>query len=122
MTSKGILEINDILNDYSKDIQESITETAIAITKKGVSKLKQTSPKKTGSYRKGWRTKKEKGFGYVRCTIHNETDYQLTHLLEKPHATRNGGETTPIVHIAPVEQECIKEYESEVEKIIKDGG
>lgn len=122
MASKGILEINDILEDYSRDIQEGITENAIQIAKKGASDLRKNSPKKTGDYRKGWRVKTTKGFGFVDCIIHNATDYQLTHLLEKPHATRNGGQTTPKVHIAPVEQECVKEYESKVEDVIKNGG
>lgn len=126
MAVKGILEINDILNDYSKDIQDGITEEAQAVARKGVAELKNTSPKMTGSYRKGWRVTTTKGVGFVECIIHNATDYQLTHLLEKPHAIRNKygtwGTSTPKVHISPVEQSCVKEYENEVEKIIKNGG
>ena len=66
MASKGILEINDILEDYSRDIQEGITENAIQIAKKGASDLRKNSPKKTGAYRKGWRVKTTKGFGFVK--------------------------------------------------------
>ncbi len=118
----SILDINEILNEYSKDIQEGITEKAISVAKKGADELKQTSPKRTGKYRKGWRVKTQKGYGYVNCTIHNATDYQLTHLLEKPHATRNGGKTKPKVHIAPVEEKCNQEYQREVENVIRNGG
>lgn len=121
-SNKGILEINDILNEYSTDIQEAITTTAQTIAKEGVSELKNTSPKRTGKYRKGWRVSTTKGKGYVECIIHNATSYQLTHLLEKPHLTRNGGKTTPKVHIAPVEQKCVSQYEKDVENIIKNGG
>lgn len=120
--SNSILDIKDILNDYSDEIQEAITQEAIKVAKDGAKELKSTSPKKTGSYRKGWRVKTVKRKGYVECVIHNATDYQLTHLLEKPHATRNGGKTTPKVHIKPVEEKCIKTYEKSIERIIKNGG
>jgi hypothetical protein len=122
MAVKGILEINDILNEYSSDIQEGITADAQRVAKEAQAELRNTSPKRTGEYRKGWRVKTEKGNGYVDCIVHNATDYQLTHLLEKPHLKRNGGMTTPKVHIAPVEQKAVKQYERDVENIIKNGG
>lgn len=122
MAVKGIMQINDILDEYSNDIQEGIQEDAIRVSKEAVSELKNTSPKRTGDYRKGWRVQKDKGRGYISCIVHNATDYQLTHLLEKPHLTRNGKLTTPKVHIAPVESKAIKDYEREVENTIKNGG
>ena len=122
MPKNGVLDITEILNEYSTDIQEAITEEAQIVAKQGISTLKATSPKKTGDYRKGWRVKTTKGQGFVECIIHNATDYQLTHLLEKPHLLRNGARSTPQVHIAPVEQDCIGEFENNVEKIIQNGG
>ena len=122
MPKNSVLDITEILNEYSTDIQEAITEEAQSVAKQGISTLKATSPKKTGSYRKGWRVKTTKGQGFVECIIHNATDYQLTHLLEKPHLLRNGARSTPQVHIAPVEQDCIREFENNVEKIIQNGG
>ena len=119
---QGVLQVIDILNEYSEDIQESITEEAQIVAKKGVAELKNKSPKRTGAYRKGWRVKTEKGKGYVSSIVHNATNYQLTHLLEKPHALRNGRLSRPQVHIAPVEQMCVREYETNVENIIKNGG
>lgn len=122
MPKNGVLDITEILNEYSTDIQEAITEEAQSVAKQGISTLKATSPKKTGDYRKGWRVKTTKGQGFVECIIHNATDYQLTHLLEKPHLLRNGSRSTPQVHIAPVEQDCIGKFENNVEKIIQNGG
>lgn len=122
MAKDSILDIKDILNEYSVDIQESIVKTAENVAKKGAEKLKQTSPKRTGKYSKGWRVRTTKGRGEVSSTIYNATNWQLTHLLEKPHLLRNGRLSTPKVHIYPVEQQCIKEYETEVEKVIKNGG
>ena len=117
-----ILDVKDILNEYSEDIQEAISQEAINVANKGVKELKETSPKRTGKYSKGWRVKTKKGVGFIECTIHNATNYQLTHLLEKPHLTRNGRRTTPKVHIAPVEEKCVDEFERNVEKIIQSGG
>lgn len=114
--------IKDILNEYSSDVQEGITEAAFKVAENGKNKLKVTSPKKTGKYSKGWRVNKKSGNGYVHATIYNATDWQLTHLLEKPHALRNGKKSKPIVHIEPVEQECIQNYKKDVEQVIKNGG
>lgn len=113
-----ILEIKDILNEYSKDIQEAISDEAIRIGKDGANELKHKSPKRSGRYARSWTTDIEKRFEGITVTIHNKKAYQLTHLLEKPHLLRNGRKSTPIVHIYPVEQKAIKEYEYKVEQII----
>lgn len=122
----SIIDIKDILDEYSSDIQEGITETAYKVAEDGKNKLRVSSPKKTGSYRKGWRVEKRHGKGYVHASIYNATDWQLTHLLEKPHAIRNQygtwGTSKPQVHIEPVEQECIQAFEKDVEQVIKNGG
>lgn len=123
--ANSILDLKEILGEYSKEIDECMYEEAKTIAKDGVNKLKATSPinkkrtKNRGRYRRGWTMTIEKGFGVVEATIHNKTDYQLTHLLEKPHLKRNGGYTTPIVHIEPVEQECIQDFERKLVERIK---
>ena len=122
IVSNSILDVNTLLNEYSTDIQESIAEIAQKVAKNGANTLKNTSPKRTGKYSKGWRVKTTKGKGQIECVVYNGTNWQLTHLLEKPHLLRNGRLSTPKVHIYPVEQKCIKEYETEVERVIKNGG
>jgi len=117
----SILDVNKILNEYSNDIQEAISKDAQEVSKKGVAELKNTSPKRTGKYRKGWRMKTKKGRYEIECIIHN-SEYMLTHLLEKPHALRNGRTSKPQIHIAPVEEMCVSQYERDVENIIKNGG
>ena len=122
MANNDFSAIKDILNEYSSDIQNGITEKAFEVAEKGKNELKATSPKRTGSYSKGWRVDKRNGKGFVHATIYNATNWQLTHLLEKSHLLRNGKKSTPKVHIAPVEEKCITEYEKDVEQVIKNGG
>lgn len=125
MANSSILDINDILAGYGDDIQALIQDEAVRIAKEGIKTLKATSPKNKratanrGRYAKGWSVKKEIKRGEVHCIIHNRTDYQLTHLLEKSHLKRNGGKTKPIVHIAPVEEQCISQYVKNVENGIR---
>ena len=127
MAKSSIIDIQDILGEYSSEIDDALYQEAQKIGKEGVQELKSTSPinkKKTshqGNYRKGWRMEIERGFGTVEVTIHNKTDYQLTHLLEKSHLTRNGGKTTPKVHIAPVEEKCVREFEERITRKIEAG-
>ena len=122
MVNNDFSAIKDILNEYSSDIQNGITEKAFEVAEKGKNELKATSPKRTGNYSKGWRVDKRNGKGFVHATIYNATNWQLTHLLEKSHLLRNGKKSTPKVHIEPVEKKCITEYEKDVEQVIKNGG
>lgn len=127
MAYSSLIDIEEILGEYSKELDDALYEEAKDIAKDGVSKLKQTSPinknntSNRGRYRKGWRMDIEKGFGTVEATIYNKTDYQLTHLLEKPHLKRNGGITIPQVHIKPVEEQCIKDFEEKITRKIEAG-
>lgn len=110
-------EIVQALENYNYDISEVVEEVANKVGKEAVTELKQESPKGArGSYAKGWRLKKDKlsKSRYV-VKIYNKTDYQLTHLLEFGHASRNGGRTEPQPHIRPIEEK----YGEKFEKILK---
>lgn len=112
-------EIAKALEDYSDDISELVEDTANEVGKEAVDEIKQTSPKKRGSYAKGWALKKDKlGKNEYSVKIHNKTDYQLTHLLEFGHATRNGKRTKAIPHIRPVEEKYSEKYERELKRKI----
>lgn len=114
--------INKILRDYSDEIQESISEIAKQVADEGVAKLQSeesTYQVRTGKYNKGWQQKTEVGERYVHSTISNK-EYQLTHLLEYGHATRNGGRTRAFPHIAPVEKYCNEEFTRRVEEVVKE--
>ncbi len=115
-------DIKSVLSEYSRDIQDEITNEAIRIGKDSANELKHTSPIRSGRYRKGWTTNVEKGFSEVVVTVHNKKAYQLTHLLEKGHKLNKNGHLVGVVgakpHIYPVEQKAVKEFEEKVEQII----
>jgi hypothetical protein len=111
-------EIANIIQEYTEDVSKAIEEENKNISDEAVKELRNTSPKKTGEYAKGW-TKKKQGNGYV---IYNKNKPSLTHLLEHGHAKRGGGRVSGKPHIRPVEEKAIKKLEDSVIKIIKNGG
>lgn len=108
-------EITNTLKQYTDEVEKGLEEAKEEVTKDGAKTLRDTSPKRTGKYAKGWRAKKVR----KAWVIHNARRWQVTHLLEKGYAKVNGGRVAGIPHIAPVEEQVIKEYEKKVEKVIK---
>lgn len=102
------VQMSDILNVVSKNCKGVLETDSLAVAKETVQKLKNTSPRKSGSYAGGWTISKKRGRGVVDIVVHNATDYQLTHLLENGHLVVNKkgtyGRTSPKKHIAPAEQ------------------
>lgn len=81
------------------------------------------SPEKTGDYRKGWKVKKADSPGRTRRIVHNKTDWQLTHLLEKGHVKRGGvGRVAGHPHIAPVCDRRLPELLDRIKRVVKNGG
>lgn len=108
--------IAEALAEYDQEIADATKRITDEVAKEAVDTLKKNSPKLTGSYRKGWRKKQSYADERTkRNTVYNETDYQLTHLLEYGHASRNGGRVRAIQHIAPVEQAAITALQERIE-------
>lgn len=103
--------LSGYLENYVEDITEDVEDTVTEVAKEAKQELVQTSPRsgvaRKTKYYKGWaiknggRTRKKHYFGK---TVWNKTNYQLTHLLEFGHATRNGGRTQAQPHIRKVEE------------------
>lgn len=113
------LEVQKQLKEYTEDVREGVFKTATKISEKAVERLKAESPNRTGDYAKGW-THSADNYGVV---VHQKgKEYRLTHLLEKGHQLRRGGrlvgESPAKPHIAKIEEECVKEYIEETERMV----
>lgn len=104
------------LAEYGDDVLEVSEKSIKSNARQAVSALKGSSP---GRYARGWSHKAQKGGAFkLSETVYNRTDYQLTHLLEKPHPTGGGGhyprfkDHTGI--IARVEEEYTNKFMEEV--------
>lgn len=114
------IQMTEILDDYSVKLKRAINNSMDVVGKEAVSKLRNSSPKRTGQYARGWTIKRKRGSGGINTiTVHNRV-YQLTHLLENGHIIRNEkgtyGRTAGIKHIAPVEEWATSELPLEIER------
>lgn len=88
-------------------VNEGVRETA----ETAVKVLKQGGPyeERTGEYTKGWTydiraTKAARVTGLDQYSVHNKKKYQLTHLLENGHQSRDGGRVRAFSHIGPANE------------------
>ena len=109
-TESVTAQMTELLDEVDKEVQQSAKKGIDRVSKESVQKLRNTSPVKTGSYAKGWSTKRQ---GDMDVVVYNRTDYQLTHLLENGHVIRNSkgiyGRAPAHKHIKPVEEWAIDE-------------
>lgn len=112
--------IGDILQEYGDDIDFYAREITKKIGQKGAQALrnesKDTFPKGTGKYAKGWTATEVQYPHYTSVVLHNKLP-GLPHLLEHGHVLKRGGREAGFVqgreHIAPVESKLIEEYETQ---------
>lgn len=110
--------IHDLLNnEYYPQVVEAVTEVVPKVARDAAKKLRSESPGQ--KYPRGWTSKVEKGRIKVGAVVYGKHGtYQLAHLLEYGHAKRNGGRTSAIVHIQPVEKWAMDEaYEQIMHKL-----
>ena len=117
--------ISKILEEYGDDLKENVKSAAKAVTKKGVTAVKQgarSSFKGSGDYPKGWTSKFEEGRISAQGIIYNKDLPGLPHLLEHGHAKRNGGRVAGRIHIGNVEQDIVQKFEKAVKDAIDSAG
>ena len=119
-------EIEKYLKEYKEEIDEDVKQEATQTAKRVKDELKRISPIDRNSHRgrhyaDGWAisTKSSTKDGYYSKKIWNATDYQLTHLLEFGHATKNGGHVNAQPHIRPTEDKYRVQFTENLERDIK---
>lgn len=115
-------EIMRQLEEY-KDLTTDGVKAAVKKAGTTVRKqIKATAPSNTGAYAKSWSVKTTRETSNaLEVTVHSRNRYQLAHLLEFGHATRNGGRVPAQPHIAAAEEMGIKELETEIKRCIRNG-
>lgn len=108
--------IRDILEEYGDEVKGSLDEITKKIAQKGQQAIKNESKSKFNGkrYWKGWKVDIQVGRLDTKATIYNESLPGLPHLLEYGHAKRGGGRVQGTVHIAPVEEQLVNEFEKQV--------
>ena len=105
------VQMADILKEIGANVDESIDEALKKVPKRASAKLKSVSPKGSGKYAKGWRTKR---IDDKTVVVYNAALPGFTHLLENGHVIKNAkgeyGRAPAHKHIAPVEEEAVDEF------------
>ncbi len=106
--------IRETLHEYAQDIETHVDEAVKEVAKAGAKAVRQAAKRSfggSGAYAKGWASKVVKGKHGAQGIIYNKDLPSLPHLLEHSHLTRNGKRTKGKIHIKPVEDAIIKEFE-----------
>ena len=115
LRSSRKFDFADVIQEYLKQY-DGLTVTALTtvipkVGREAAKKLRQTSPKDTGEYAAGWTVKVETGRINVGATVYGKKPtYQMAHLLEHGHLTRDGKRRVgQVEHIKKVEEWAMDE-------------
>ena len=105
------------IQEYA-DVASEDVKTAVRKAGKNVkAEISANAPKRTGAYAKSWAVKTEKETANsLEVVVHSKNRYQIAHLLEHGHAKRGGGRVAGIPHIAPAEENAVKQLEEDIVK------
>lgn len=94
-------QIKELMDIYKDEVDYVLMEAAQESAEEAAYWVSQNSPKKSGKYSHGWRTKHLK----KKSVVYNATHPGLTMLLEYGHAKSNGaGRVAGQPHIKPAEE------------------
>lgn len=119
-------EIQNQLKNFGTALNREINEGLEEVAEKTAETLRQGGPynERSGKYTRDWDVKlRKRSYSSVTMTeeytVYNKKNYQLTHLLEKGHVSRNGSRVRPFEHIKPAEELAEQMVISEVNKAVR---
>lgn len=117
--------VSAILEDYTEDVRDAVDLAVTDTGKQALKTVRVKSPKKSGEYRKGWTSQKNKDGPLGRkvfVTIYNKKHYQRIHLLEHGHQKPQGGRVEGVPHVQPTEEEAQRLLPQNILRNIKEIG
>lgn len=119
-------EIQNQLKTFGTALNREINEGLKEVAEKTAETLRQGGPynERSGKYTRDWAVKlRSRSYSSITMTeeytVYNKKNYQLTHLLEKGHVSRNGSRVRPFEHIKPAEELAEQMAISEVNKAVR---
>lgn len=119
-------EIQNQLKNFGTSLNREINEGLKEVAEKTAETLRQGGPynERSGKYTRDWDVKlRKRSYSSVTMTeeyaVYNKKNYQLTHLLEKGHVSRNGSRVRPFEHTKPAEELAEQMAISEVNKAVR---
>lgn len=132
--------VSKILQEYGNNVTEGTKRAVLAVAKIAKNETKAGSPRKSGGYgtrlknrkpgryRQGWAVREDVLDRFrTDAIVHNRTDYQLTHLLERGHDVTRAkggpvlGRTRAFPHIEPAKEHAMKSLQEAVKKVAETG-
>ena len=118
-------EIKKELENFNAEVINAANDSFQETAKEAAEMLKKGGPyqERTGAYAKDWtagqREKKKSVVQIQGYTVYNKDHFQLTHLLEYGHQSRNGGRAKAFSHIAPLNDQIGEIVASKIESKLR---
>lgn len=137
MAEEVQIDLARAYQQYTTEVQQEIFSAQDRISREMLQEVIDTSPvrepyqrttdrpsrrrdtRQPGQYQRGWKLRKiRKPTRYI-IMAYNATDYQLTHLIDLGHRTKNGGYYSGNKHITDAQKHANDKLTAEIERILR---